>query len=161
MKMNIRPAHHEDADAITAMLTRLASEIGDREVFLSDVETIARYGFGEQNLFHCLIAESGEKHQGLALFYPVFSTMRGKPGVYVQDLWVDESARGQGLGARLLAGVAGQAASQWEAAYLKLTVYADNSNANAFYRRLGFRGDERDRPMAIVDDAFQKLRDQA
>ncbi len=160
MDIMIRPARNQDAEAITEMLIQLAGEIGDNDVFMSNTDVIRRYGFGDNPLFQCLIAEHRGAHQGLALFYPVFSTTRGKPGVYVQDLWVGESARGQTLGTRLLAGVAERAASGWQATYLKLTVYADNSAANTFYQRLGFQGFERDLPVALDGPAFEKLRDQ-
>ena len=156
----IKRARIEDVEIITEMLVQLASEIGDSHKFESDADAIRRYGFGEKSLFQCFIADCRGIHQGLALFFPEFSTTRGKPGVYVQDLWVSESARGQGLGGRLLAAVAAHAASEWQAGYLKLTVNADNSAAAEFYRRLGFLGGELDRPVSVYGTAFEKLRDQ-
>jgi len=160
MEITIKHARIEDADAIAVMLRQLASDIGDCDSFRSDADTIRRHGFGEQPLFQCLIAEGLGENLGLVLFFPLFSTTRGKPGVYVQDLWIAGSARGQGLGTRLLAAVAEYAASQWQAAYMGLTVYADNATAAAFYRQLGFHGNERDLPVALDGPAFEKLRDQ-
>jgi len=160
MTTKIKLARIEDAQAITKMLVQLATEIGDSHKFMSNTDAIRRYGFGKNRIFQCFIAESHEEHQGIAVFFPEFSTTRGKPGVYIQDLWVSENARGQGLGGRLLAEVAKHAASEWQAAYLKLTVYEDNSAAAEFYRRLGFQAGEGDRPMSVNETAFQQLKDQ-
>ena len=160
MDIKIRLARSEDAAAITTMLKQLADEIGDSDAFSCDVEAIRRHGFGDKPILQSLIAESAGQNVGLALFFPIFSTTRGKSGVYVQDLWVAGQARGQGLGVNLLVAAIKHAAHEWQAEFLKLTVYADNSTATEFYRLLGFEGDDRERPVALEGAAFTKLRDQ-
>ncbi|MBC8269549.1 MAG: GNAT family N-acetyltransferase [Rhodospirillaceae bacterium] len=160
MDIKIRLAQSEDATAITTMLRQLADDIGDSDIFSCDVEAILRHGFGEKPILQSLIAEADGRNLGLALFFPIFSTTRGKSGVYVQDLWVAEEARGKGLGVSLLAAAIKHAAHEWKADFLKLTVYADNSTAAQFYQRLGFEGDDRERPVALEGAAFTKLRDQ-
>jgi ribosomal protein S18 acetylase RimI-like enzyme len=160
MDIAIRLAQHEDAAAITTMLSQLADEIGDSDAFSCDVAAIRRHGFGEKPIMQSIIAETAGQNVGLALFFPIFSTTRGKSGVYVQDLWVAEATRGKGLGVSLLAAVIKHAADEWQADFLKLTVYDDNSSAADFYQRLGFKGDDRERPVALEGAAFTKLRDQ-
>jgi len=160
-KIHIRPAREEDAEMIVAILAGLALEIGDEGFFRSDADAIRRHGFGSAPLFRCLVAEGGGETLGLTLYYPVFSTTRGQPGVYVQDLWVSEGARKLGLGRRLLAKTAAQAATEWSAAYMALTVYADNPGATEFYRRQGFASGERERFMALDEAAFRALRSKA
>jgi ribosomal protein S18 acetylase RimI-like enzyme len=157
-KIQIRPAREGDAEAIVAILAGLAMEIGDDAYFRSDADAIRRHGFGSVPMFRCLVAEGRGETLGLTLYYPVFSTTRGQPGVYVQDLWVAEGARKSGLGRRLLAETAARAAADWSAAYMALTVYADNPGATAFYRRQGFSSGERERFMALDEAAFQALR---
>lgn len=158
--IEIRPGRIEDSPAIADMLARLAAELGDSARFSSNADVIRRHGFGDTPLFRCFLAEKGAEFLGLALYFPVFSTTRGRPGIYVQDLWVNGAARGTGLGRKLLAEAAEAAASEWDAAYLMLTVYNDNEGAMAFYRKLGFSGEERDQPLAIEGAGFQALRDQ-
>ena len=157
----IRAAEKGDAQIVADMLTILAREIGDAERFCSTTEIIARYGFGENALFHSMIAlqdcESGIDPIGLALFFPTFSTTRGQPGLYIQDLWVSDRARGKGLGRQLLKATIKQAEKKWNAAYLSLTVYADNPTAAAFYRRLGFKQGDNDCPMMLDGAAFNNL----
>ena len=159
-EIQIRTAQQKDADSVAVMLAHLAHEIGDGARFIADEDIIRRFGFGNKPHFHCLIAAQGGTDLGLAVYYPVFSTTRGKPGVYVLDLWISENARGLGLGSRLLSAVAVHASDEWEAGYLSLTVYADNTGATEFYRRLGFCGDDNDRPMALDGNAFDTLKGQ-
>lgn len=156
--VSIRRAEAEDCGAMAAMLTRLAGHLGDTDKHSSTELSLHRDGFGPHPQFRALIAEDGAQAVGLSLFFPMYSTTRAAAGVYVQDLWVDEAARGTGLGRRLLAATADHAAQAWGAAYLKLTVYDDNPGAEAFYRYLGFHHDTRERPVFVADDAFHRLR---
>ena len=75
---------------------------------------------------------------GAALYSPSFSTAKGGAVTYVSDLWVAESERGSGLGRRLLAAVARDAAECWGAERMKLNVYHATPRPRAFYARLGF-----------------------
>lgn len=155
--MSLRAATPEDAAAIVAMLARLAQETGDGDRFASTPETIRTHGFGPEALFGTLLAEDAGAPVGVAVFVRHFSTTRGQPGVYVQDLWTSPAARGRGLGAALLAGVADHARRSWGARYLALTTHGHNDRARAFYRRLGFAAHPDDVPMTLDGPAFDAL----
>ncbi|RYH09481.1 GNAT family N-acetyltransferase [Tropicimonas sp. IMCC6043] len=155
--MTIRRATDGDAEVIAAMLLRLAEETGDGPRFSSTAAAIRTHGFGESALFETLIAERQGNAIGMALFFRHFSTTRGQPGVYVQDLWVSPEERGGGLGAELLAAVARHARESWGAAYLALTRHGHNDAAGAFYARLGFVAQEDDVPMVLQDSGFSAL----
>ena len=139
------------------MLTRLAEETGDKDRFRCRMGDIREHGFGERSLFHCLVASRQKCNLGLALFFPVFSTTRGRPGVYLQDLWVSPDCRDEGLGARMLHQVIGTAAQLWQAGYLELMVHGHNSGAERFYRRHGFIERSHDRHLTLDGDAFAAL----
>jgi len=156
-EIGIRQAQADDCQAILAMLTQLAEELGDGDRFSCRIEDIRDHGFGGHALFHSLIASRGGENLGLALYFPVFSTTRGKPGVYLQDLWVLSSCRGNGLGLRLLQQVAQQAERQWQASYLDLMVHGHNEAADRFYRRHGFIGHSQDRHLFLEGEAFLAL----
>ena len=155
--VTIRPARPEDAGAILAMLRRLAQELGFADRFASDEAAVRRYGFGAEACFSAVLAEADGASCGMALFLRHFSTTRGMPGIYVQDLWIAPEVRGQRLGERLLARVARDGAEQWGAGYLALGVHRDNPEATRFYARLGFAADPNDQPMALDGAAFREL----
>ncbi|MGB8812685.1 MAG: GNAT family N-acetyltransferase [Paracoccaceae bacterium] len=133
--MTFRAGLAADAAAIQALLAELA--VHDGVVMRGSVEALLRHGFGARPLFRTILAVRDDAVLGLALFYPDFSTLRGRPGAYVQDLYVSEAARGLGLGRRLLAEVMASA-RDWEAGYITLTVDRGNASAQRFYARQGF-----------------------
>ncbi|MCW2305990.1 GNAT family N-acetyltransferase [Rhodobium gokarnense] len=155
----IRLAGAEDAERIQSMLARLAVDLGETTAFASSTEILRHHGFGEEPLFHCLIAERDGTAVGLVLFFPEFSTLRGMPGVYVQDLWVDRALRSSGLGKRLLAAAARHGAASWQAGYMKLTVHLDNPRAERFYRRHGFANGGHDQTLTLEGPDFGKMSD--
>ena len=153
-----RLAVEADCEAILAMLTQLAEDTGDADHFRCRIDDIRDHGFGSRSLFQCLIASRRHSNLGLALFFPVFSTTRGRPGVYLQDLWVSAECRDAGLGSRLLQEVIDHAASHWQAGYLDLMVHGHNQGADRFYRRHGFVERSHDRHLTLDGKAFKNLR---
>ena len=114
----------------------------------AEPEDYLRHGFGQTRLFQCLIVEEAGAVVGLAVFFPTFSTQRGRPGVHIQDLWLDPCARLRGLGRRLLAAVRAQAAG-WGAEHVTLMVATANGPARAFYAAMGFRALGAYRPLVL------------
>lgn len=155
--IDIRLAQVDDCSAIQAMLAQLARELGDGDRFSCRIEDILDHGFGDRSLFQCLIASRDGKDLGLALYFPVFSTTRGKPGVYLQDLWVSPTCRDYGVGLGLLQQVLHRAQQQWGACYLDLMVHGHNDGAERFYRRHGFVGHAQDQHLFLEGEAFQLL----
>jgi GNAT superfamily N-acetyltransferase len=96
--ITIRQAVVEDAALVHGLLKNLAMTLGKGEVMTSTAADIERFGFGEQPRFEALLAFEGDKAVGLAVYFFEFSTWRGRPGVYVQDMYVAPQARGRGLG---------------------------------------------------------------
>jgi GNAT superfamily N-acetyltransferase len=154
--ITIRAARPEDVGAIHAMLSCLTRELGLGADTGSTEGLIRSHGFGPQALFSTLIAEA-EAPVGFALYFPHFSTLRGQPGAYVQDLWAVPACRGQGVGAGLLAAVAEAAARDWGARYLALSVHAHNAGAGRFYARLGFEAVSGEQPMILDGPGFVAL----
>jgi ribosomal protein S18 acetylase RimI-like enzyme len=133
----IRSATVEDAPVIHGLLKDLASALGKSTDIRSSTADIVRYGFGEGPRFETLLAFEGEDPVGLAVYFYEFSTWRGTPGVYVQDLYVSPRMRGRGVGRDLVEAVRVRAA-EWDGRYVKLAVYDGNEQALGFYQALGF-----------------------
>jgi GNAT superfamily N-acetyltransferase len=155
--IEIRQAVPGDAAVVVALLRSLALTLGEGEKFRSTEAAILRHGFGAERLLWSMLAMEGMGGVGLACYFPTFSTTRGLPGVYVQDLYVAPEARGRGLGRRLLAAVSRDAEADWGAAYLTLLVLDGNSGARTFYRRLGFVLPDNERPAFLDGAAFAAL----
>ncbi|MGX1307581.1 ribosomal protein S18 acetylase RimI-like enzyme [Amorphus suaedae] len=134
--ITIRLAEANDTGQLDTALRHLSEAIGDPHG--ATPEQLREAGFGTHPAFRAQIAEAGCSVVGIALYSPVFSTVRAGAGLYVSDLWVATSVRGAGLGQRLLAAAARDAEAVWGAKFLKLVVYDGNSRARTFYDRLGF-----------------------
>lgn len=146
--IEIRGARREDAPVIHRLLLELASELGKAQDIRSSVADIERFGFGDPPRFEAVLAFGGEEAIGLAVYFYEFSTWRGQPGVYVQDLYVAPTARGRGLGRELLRAVR-QRAAEHVAGYVKLTVYDRDPAALAFYHAMGFQSCEDELPLVL------------
>ena len=146
--IHLRPGAAADVAVIHALLCALEKALGAERSVKRTEEDIRRFGFGESPRFKTLVAWHGDDPVGLALFFPEFSSWRGSPGVYVQDLYVSEKLRGAGLGRELMEAVYAEA-HRWGATYCKLAVYGDNEAAVKFYQQLGFRVSEDERVLVL------------
>ncbi|MEJ1223128.1 GNAT family N-acetyltransferase [Sediminicola sp. 1XM1-17] len=97
----IRDAQAKDMDQVWQLIHELAVFEKEDNAVEVTVEDLVRDGFGEKRLFHCFVAESNGKIEGMALVYPRYSTWKG-PTVHLEDLIVTEKMRGSGLGTALL-----------------------------------------------------------
>lgn len=152
----IRAAVPADAEAIHQAVLKLAAHVGALDKVKSAPEDFRRYGFGADPAFRCLIAEIGGAFAGICLFFRSFSTFTGGPGVYVQDLIVEEKFRGAGIGEALLREAARISRAEG-GTYLRLAVDIDNPNAARFYQRLGLHHVDDDLIHAAYGAAFEAL----
>jgi ribosomal protein S18 acetylase RimI-like enzyme len=126
----IHPITPADLPAVRAMLQALSDHDGGTAQVAS-IEALERAAFGPQPLIHGLIAD-----EGMVLYYPDFSTHRGEPGLYIQDLYVTPKSRGTGLARALVAATLQH--QRWGAQFITLGVSPDNAAANRFYSKTGF-----------------------
>ena len=107
-------------------------------------------------MFEALLAEQNGAALGLALFLYTYSSWRGEPGVYIQDLVVSAQARGLGLGRQLVAATVCHA-REHGATHLRLSVEHDNEQAIAFYKSIGLRHSDNEKIFEANGDAFGQL----
>lgn len=132
----IRPARSGDGALILTLIRELAEyERLFHEVVASE-ESIDRWLFGERPAAEALIAEWDGAPTGFALFFHNFSTFVGKPGIYLEDLYVRPQWRGKGIGGALLREVA-RLADQRGCGRLEWAVLDWNDTAVGFYQSLG------------------------
>jgi len=132
----IRPAVAADVSLILALIRGLAEYERAPEAVIATEEDLLRDGFGPNPFYFCLIAEHDEKPAGFAFYFFDYSTWIGRPGIYLEDLFVYPELRGLGIGKALLKRVAAIAVAQG-CARLKWSVLDWNTPAIDFYRAMG------------------------
>jgi GNAT superfamily N-acetyltransferase len=157
-KPTIRFATVDDVEAIHRAMIGIATIMGEREKVVSTPDDIRRFGFGEKPAFEALIAEADGQCAGVCVFFASFSTYRGEPGVYVQDLFVEPAMRGSGVGAKLLHRLAAVTRERG-GRYIRLSVDVRNAGAQAFYTRLGIKHSETEQIHAAYGEDFAALAD--
>ncbi len=142
---SIQPATVQQAPLVHALLQQLENSLGKTGQISRRESDVVTFGFGADPCFEALLAwqgvDGGESAAGeavgLVVLFREFSTWRGRPGVYVQDLFVARPARGTGLGKALMR-AAFERGRDWGATYCRLAVSRDNPAAVAFYESMGF-----------------------
>jgi GNAT superfamily N-acetyltransferase len=134
--MNIRFATTEDAEVIVSFINELAVYEKLSHESVVTPEQICQTLFGERKYAECLIAEISGKPAGFALFFHNYSTFLGKPGLYLEDLFVKPEFRQQGVGKSLLRRLA-QIAAERNCGRFEWSVLDWNQPAIDFYENLG------------------------
>ena len=134
-EIRIRFATIDDVGLLLRCIRDLAAYEGASNAVVATEEDLRRYGFGPEWQFEALLAFLDGKAAGFALFHPRFSTWLGQPGVYLEDIFVTQTARGKGVGRRLMTRLAAIAVERgWERIDFQVL---DWNPARGFYRRLG------------------------
>ena len=132
----IRPAQPADVPAVLGFVHKLAEyERLSHEVQM-DEGALHRLLFGARPYAEVVLAEVDGRAIGFALFFHTVSTFAGKPGIYLEDLFVDPQARGKGYGKALMAHLAHLAVERGCARF-EWAVLDWNEPSIAFYQQLG------------------------
>jgi GNAT superfamily N-acetyltransferase len=134
----IRMARPEDAGTIAALVRELAIYEKLEQHAKATADDFRVHLFGPQPAAEAAIAEVDGQAVGFALWFSTFSTFRGQPGIYLEDVFVKPECRGRGIGKALLAAVAARAI-KLGCGRLEWSVLNWNSPAIGFYRALGAR----------------------
>jgi GNAT superfamily N-acetyltransferase len=135
-QISIRAAVRADAPLVLAFIRELAVYEHLEHQVVATVEDIEAALFGERPYAEVVFACLEGVPLGFALFFHNFSTFLGKPGIYLEDLFVRPQARGLGLGRRLLAWLA-RTTLERGGARLDWAVLDWNEPSIGFYRSLG------------------------
>ena len=133
--LQIRKAAEPDVPLILAFIRKLAEYERMSHKVVSTEDHLRDAMFGPRPVVETLLAYSAGEPVGFALYFETYSTFRGRRGIYLEDLFVEPSHRGQGIGASLLAAVAKEA--QQREGWLQWLVLDWNQPAIEFYQRLG------------------------
>ncbi|HEX7289670.1 MAG TPA: GNAT family N-acetyltransferase [Conexibacter sp.] len=134
----IRPATRADAPLLIELIGALADYERLRDQVVLDAALLERHLFGARPAAEAVIAQTGGDAVGYALFFSTFSTFLGRPGIWLEDLFVLPERRRGGVGRALLEHVA-QLAVARGCGRLEWSALDWNEPALAFYRGLGAR----------------------
>jgi len=154
--LRIEPATPHDVPLILNLVKKLAAyERLSHEVVATE-EHFREALFGTARVAEALLAFSGDQPVGFALYFSTFSTFVGRPGIYLEDIFVEPQHRGQGIGAALLARIA-KIACHRNCGRLEWSVLTWNEPAIGFYERLGARRMEEWRVFRLAGTALKEL----
>jgi GNAT superfamily N-acetyltransferase len=156
MATTIREATPADVPQILAFIRALAAYEREPDAVTATEDDLLRHGFGANPFYFCLIAEQSGQPAGFALYFFNYSTWKGRPGLYLEDIFVQPEFRGLGVGKALLQKVAAIAVEmscprlQWE-------VLDWNTPAIDFYRAMGAEFLDEWRNVRVSGQALHRL----
>ena len=132
----LRPASPDDLPAVVGLIRELAEFEHLAHLVVVTPESLQPHLFGPRPAAEAVVAEVQGQVVGFALFFTNFSTFLGRPGLYLEDLYVQPAHRGRGLGKALLQHL-GALAVERGCGRFEWSVLDWNENAIAFYEKMG------------------------
>ena len=157
--LNIRKATLDDVPLILEFIRELAEYERAPEEAVATPEDLRRDGFSRDPRFHVEIAEWDDEPAGFALWFFNYSTWQGKPGLYLEDLFVRPRFRKKGIGKALLVHLARVAVEKGCGRY-QWQVLDWNTPAITFYESLGAKVMKEWLTMRVSGDALDNLAEQ-
>jgi GNAT superfamily N-acetyltransferase len=153
--LRITPATPDDVPTILNLITALADYEQLTDEVIADEAAIERTLFGDKPVAEALIARVGEATVGFAVFFHNFSTFLGRPGLYLEDLFVLPEYRGSGYGRALLAHLA-RIAVERGCGRMEWSVLNWNTSAIGFYESLGAKAMDEWTVYRLTGDALTR-----
>jgi GNAT superfamily N-acetyltransferase len=153
---SIRDATPADVPLILDFIRMLAEYEREPNAVVATEQDLLRDGFGPEPKYRCIIAEWDGKPAGFAFFFFNYSTWLGKPGIYLEDLFVHPEMRGKGIGKALLQKLA-QIAVQENCYGIRWQVLEWNEPAIKFYETLGAKVMEEWETMRLAEPWLSRL----
>jgi len=156
MAITIRPATPADIPQILKFIRALAAYEREPDAVTATEAGLLQDGFGPNPFYYCLIADYDDRAAGFALYFFNYSTWMGRPGLYLEDLFVEPEFRGLGIGKALLQRVAAIAVER-KCRRLQWEVLDWNTPAIDFYRAMGAEFLDTWRNVRISGEALNQL----
>jgi GNAT superfamily N-acetyltransferase len=154
--ISIRSATRADVELILEFIRGLAEYERAPESAVATTQDIVRDGFSENPKFRVEIAEWNGQAAGFAFFFYCYSTWLGRPGIYLEDLFVHPQFRGRGIGKALLVHLA-QIAVRENCYGMRWQVLDWNTPSIEFYESLGAKQLKDWIPMRVMGEELEKL----
>jgi GNAT superfamily N-acetyltransferase len=156
VSLTIRWAKPGDEATVLRLVKDLATYEREPNAVKATAESLRQTLFGPNPQVFAYLAELDGHPVGLALWFLTYSTWTGRPSLYLEDLFVDETTRGRGIARALFARLAQEAKAR-NCARIDWAVLDWNVEAIAFYERLGGRRQTGWQPWRLHGDALDAL----
>jgi len=156
MATTIRAATPADIPQILAFIRALAAYEREPDEVTATEADLMRDGFGPNPFYFCLIADHDGQPAGFAFYFFNYSTWKGRPGLYLEDIFVHREFRSLGIGKALLERVAAIAVEK-DCPRLQWEVLDWNTPAIDFYRAMGAEFLDAWRNVRVSGDALKRL----
>lgn len=156
MKFTISNATAADVPTILQLIRDLAEYERAPDEVVATEDSLREILFGEEPAAHVMIAREGAEAVGFAVYFFNFSTWLGRPGLYLEDLFVRPDKRGHGYGRALLIELA-RVAQQRRCGRMEWAVLDWNDPAIQFYRKLGAQPMDEWTVFRLTSDGIAKL----
>ncbi|MEJ2580693.1 MAG: GNAT family N-acetyltransferase [Acidobacteriota bacterium] len=155
-RIELRAATSDDVGLILDFIRQLAEYEKMSDEVVADEALLRQTLFGDRQIAEVVIASYDGEPAGFALFFHNFSTFLGRPGIYLEDLFVIPRLRGRGIGRVLLSHLA-KLAIERGCGRLEWWVLDWNEPAIRFYERLGAQEMDEWTVFRVTGDALEKL----
>ena len=152
----LRFATADDVGLIIDFIRRRATDENLSDEVVTDEDQLRQYLFGERRVAEVVIASYDGKPAGFALFFHNFSTFFGRPGIYIEDLFVVSQLRGHGIGRILLSFLANLAIDRG-CGRVEWWVLEWNEPAIRFFQRLGAEARDEWTVYRVTGEALEEL----
>ena len=154
--LRIEAATEADVPLVLNLVKKLAEYERLAHEVVATEDDFRRALFGPAPVAGALLAFLGPEPVGFALYFATFSTFVGRPGIYLEDIFVEPAHRGKGIGSALLARIA-RIARDRHCGRLEWSVLTWNEPSIGFYERLGARPMEEWRVFRLAGPALEEL----
>ena len=158
MPLTISPAVESDVPLILSFIRKLAEYEKLAHDFVATEDGLRQALFSHRPYAEVVLAYQDGTPAGFALFFHNFSTFWGRPGIYLEDLFVDPEQRGKGIGKALLAHVA-KVAVERGCSHLQWAVLDWNEPSIRFYKSLGAEPKDEWTLYRLSGDALKRVAD--
>ncbi len=154
--LKIRRATAKDIPIVLSFIRQLAEYEREPQAVLATEKDLKRDGFSRHPKFHAVIAKWNDEPVGMAFYFYNYSTWKGRPGIYLEDIIIRSEFRGRGIGKALMRHLARIAVAR-KCYGIRWEVLDWNTTAKAFYRSLGAKFSDHWQTMQIQGESLQQL----
>ena len=156
MDIQIRKSTPDEVPAIVRLMRDFAEYENLAEYCEITEERLLDVMFGDEAFVEGLVAFHEQEPVAYAMFYPYFASFRGQCGYYLEDIFIAEEFRRNGLGEAMVRIIA-RLAKQRGFERIDFQVLEWNTPAVKFYEKLGAIRDDSERHFKFIDDSFRTL----